>query len=91
MNRGKEGRICSYFVKCMKGEDAYLSPHMGKPSRKYVAKGVPGGWRIWNNQSQQYWGQLYEKQPDELVAELNGQKRPEVITELTRRFQKDKR
>jgi hypothetical protein len=64
---------------------------MGESKRKYVAKGVPGGWRIWNNKSKKYWGQLYEKQPDELIEELNGEYRPEKIVELTRRFQKDKR
>lgn len=64
---------------------------MGKPKRRYVAKGVPGGWRIYNKLSKKYWGELYERQPDELVNELNGQKRPEVIVKLTRKFQKDKR
>lgn len=64
---------------------------MGKPGKRYVAKGVPGGWKIWNNLTQHWWGQLYEKQPDELVEELNGAKRPEVIVQLTKKFQKDKR
>lgn len=64
---------------------------MGKPRRKYVAKGVPGGWRIWNSQLKRWWGQLYERQPDELVAELNGEKSPERLVQLIRRFQKDKR
>ena len=64
---------------------------MGKPNRRFVAKGVPGGWRIWNKLANRWWGQFYEKQPDELVAELNGQKRPEVLVELNRRYQKDKR
>jgi len=64
---------------------------MGKPRRRYVGKGVPGGWRIWNKKSRKWWGQLYEKQPDELLSELNGLKRPEVIVKLTRKYQKDKR
>ena len=64
---------------------------MGKPSRRYVAKGIAGGWRIWNNLSKRWWGQLYERQPDELVNELNGQKRSDVIVKLTSKFQKDKR
>lgn len=64
---------------------------MGKPRRRYVAKGVPGGWRIWNNKGKNWWGQFYERQPDELIDELNGEKRPEVLIILTRRFQKDKR
>ena len=64
---------------------------MGKPRRKYVTIGVPGGWRIRNNKSKKWWGQLYERQPDELVKELDGESRPEIIVELTRKFQKDKR
>ncbi|TRX47052.1 hypothetical protein FNH22_30620 [Fulvivirga sp. M361] len=64
---------------------------MGKPSRRYVSKGVPGGWMIWNKKSNRWWGELYQLQPDELVNELNGQKRPEVITEFIRKFQKTKR
>ena len=64
---------------------------MGKPRRRYVAKGVPGGWRIWNNKSKKWWGQLYERQPDELLVELNGPKRPAIIVELTRKYQKAKR
>lgn len=64
---------------------------MGKPRRKYVMRGIPGGWRIWNNKTNKWWGEFYELQPDELVNELNGKKRPEVIVTLTRRFQKEKR
>ena len=64
---------------------------MGKPKRRYVARGVPGGWRIYNKLTKRYWGQLYELQPDDLVAELNGQRRLEVITDLTRKYQKAKR
>lgn len=64
---------------------------MGKSQRSYVTKGVPGGWRIWNNKSRKWWGQLYERQPDELIEELNGESRPEIIVVLTRKFQKDKR
>lgn len=64
---------------------------MGQNKRKFVAKGVPGGWRIWNNKTAKWWGELYERQPDELVIELNGEKRPHVLVELTRKFQKDKR
>ena len=64
---------------------------MGKSKRRFVARGVPGGWRIWNNKSNKWWGQVYERQPDELIAELNGLKRPENITKLTSKSQKDKR
>lgn len=64
---------------------------MGKPRRKYVMRGFPGGWKIWNNKTQKWWGESYELQPTELVNELNGKKRPEVIVKLTKKFQKDKR
>ena len=64
---------------------------MGANKRRYVPKGVPGGWRIWNKQQKKYWGELYERQPDALVDELNGQKRPDVLVALTKRFQTDKR
>lgn len=64
---------------------------MGKPGRKYVAKGVPGGWRIWNKQGHRWWGEFYEKQPDELVDELNGLKRPEVMAALYLKLKRDKR
>jgi hypothetical protein len=64
---------------------------MGVKRKRYVLKGVSGGWRIWNNLTKTYWGQLYEKQPDELIAELNGAKRPEIIVNLTKKFQKEKR
>ena len=56
-----------------------------------MAKGVPGGWRIWNNKSKKFWGELYERQPDELLDELNGKFRSDEIVRLTRKYQKDKR
>lgn len=34
---------------------------MGKVRRTYVAKGVAGGWKIWNNKRKTFWGELYEK------------------------------
>ena len=64
---------------------------MGKQKRRFVAKGVPGGWRIWNKIVKKWWGHHYEKQPDELVAELNGEKRQEVLNRLSRKLQNDKR
>ncbi len=64
---------------------------MGKPSRRYVAKGIPGGWRIWNKKTKKWWGELYECQPDELLEELNGLKRPEILSKLTTKYQVSKR
>lgn len=59
--------------------------------RRYVARGVPGGYRIWNNKARRWWGDLYELCPDELLAELNGAADPDRITELLRRHRARKR
>lgn len=52
--------------------------------RRYVPRGVPGGYRVWDNKARRWWGDLYELCPDELVAELNGSHDPARITALTR-------
>jgi len=49
-----------------------------------VARGVPGGYRIWDNKARRWWGDLYELCPDELLAELNGDRDYERITALLR-------
>lgn len=54
--------------------------------RRYVARGVAGGWRVWDNKARRWWGDLYEVQPDELVAELNGTRDYARITALLKRF-----
>ncbi|GAB4589061.1 hypothetical protein Ntsu_68930 [Nocardia sp. IFM 10818] len=59
--------------------------------RRYVARGVPGGYRVWDNKVRRWWGDLYELCPDDLVAELNGAHRPDRITELTKRARARKR
>ncbi|MEU1205334.1 hypothetical protein [Nocardia sp. NPDC005825] len=59
--------------------------------RRYVARGVPGGYRVWDNKSGRWWGDLYELCPDELVAELNNPHRPDRITELTKNARARKR
>lgn len=65
---------------------------MGTMSRRrYVARGVPGGYRIWDNRGRRWWGDLYELCPDDLVAELNGQADPARITSLTKRYRALKR
>ncbi len=56
---------------------------MGKPKRRFVARGVPGGWIVWDNKLSRQWGELYELQPDELVTKLNGAKRTEILALLT--------
>jgi hypothetical protein len=60
-------------------------------SRRYVARGITGGYRIWNNKSNKWWGELYEFCPDDLLEELNGEKRPDKIVELQREAKKAKR
>jgi len=64
---------------------------MGKPKRRFVPKGVSGGWRIWDSKLERFWGDMYELQPDQLVDELNGAKNPVVITKLTKNARKLKR
>jgi hypothetical protein len=59
--------------------------------RRYVARGVPGGWRIWDNKAQRWWGDHYETQPDALVEELNGSAEPSKITALLRQYRVKKR
>ncbi|GII22495.1 hypothetical protein Pme01_20920 [Planosporangium mesophilum] len=54
--------------------------------RRYVARGVPGGYRIWDNKARRWWGDLYELCPDDLLAELNGEANYERITALLRRY-----
>lgn len=59
--------------------------------RRYVARGVPGGYRIWDNRGHRWWGDLYELCPDDLVAELNGQADHARITALMKRYRAQKR
>ncbi|MCX2950582.1 hypothetical protein [Lentzea sp. NEAU-D7] len=54
--------------------------------RQYVARGVPGGYRIWNNKSRRWWGDHYELCPDDLLAELNAAADPARITALLKRY-----
>ena len=59
--------------------------------RRYVLRGVPGGWRIWDNKARRWWGDHYEVQPDELVAELNGTADYARVTALLKRYRALKR
>ncbi|WNO73381.1 hypothetical protein [Streptomyces sp. AM8-1-1] len=54
--------------------------------RRYVPRGVPGGYRIWDNKGRRWWGDLYQLCPDDLVAELNGDANHEKITALLKRY-----
>lgn len=59
--------------------------------RRYVARGVPGGWRIWDNKARRWWGDQYEVQPDDLVTELNGAGDYMRVTALLKRYRATKR
>jgi len=59
---------------------------VGTPDIRYVAKAEAGqGWRIWDRKARRWWGQPYQHYPEQLPAELGGDKRPEQLTELIRR------
>jgi len=59
--------------------------------RRFVARGVPGGYRIWDSKLRRWWGDHYELCPDDLLVELNGDRRPDMITDLLRRYRAQKR
>jgi hypothetical protein len=59
--------------------------------RRYVARGVPGGYRIWDNKARRWWGDLYELCPDELLDELNGDRDYAKVTALLRKYRAEKR
>ncbi|WP_368862166.1 hypothetical protein [Catenulispora pinistramenti] len=59
--------------------------------RRYVAKGVPGGYQVWDNKGHRWWGDLYELCPDDLLIELNGGADPEKITALLKWYRAQKR
>jgi hypothetical protein len=59
--------------------------------RQYVARGVPGGYRIWDNKRRRWWGELYELCPDDLTAELNGAADHDRITALVKHYRALKR
>ncbi len=59
--------------------------------RRYVARGVPGGYRVWDNKARRWWGDLYELCPDELLDELNGDRDSDKITVLLRTYRAGKR
>ncbi len=59
--------------------------------KRYVARGVLGGYRIWDNKARRWWGDLYELCPDDLLNELNGEKSSEKITVLLRQYRAQKR
>ncbi|MGP3633813.1 hypothetical protein ACTU45_10675 [Streptomyces sp. 24-1644] len=59
--------------------------------RRYVARGVPGGYRIWDNTGRRWWGDHCELCPDDLLAELNGAADGARVTMLLKRYRAMKR
>ncbi|MFC8256077.1 hypothetical protein ACFUNF_00020 [Streptomyces sp. NPDC057291] len=59
--------------------------------RRYVARGVPGGYRIWDNRGRRWWGDLYELCPDLLLVELHGAADSQKITALLKQYRSQKR
>ncbi|MDX3408535.1 hypothetical protein PV708_20310 [Streptomyces sp. ME02-6977A] len=59
--------------------------------RRYVARGVPGGYRIWDTKGGRWWGDLYELCPDDLLTELNGAADRARVTALLKRYRTLKR
>ncbi|GAA2600531.1 hypothetical protein GCM10010399_34170 [Dactylosporangium fulvum] len=56
-----------------------------------MARGVAGGYRIWDNRARRWWGDQYQLCPDELLDELNGARDYAKITALLRRYRAQKR
>ncbi len=56
-----------------------------------MARGVPGGYRIWDGKGRRWWGDRYALCPDDLLAELNGARDPARITALLKRYRAQKR
>ena len=56
-----------------------------------MARGVPGGYRIWDNKRRRWWGDLYELCPEDLLEELNGDADYQKITTLLKRYRAQKR
>ncbi|MEV6078969.1 hypothetical protein AB0L80_28250 [Streptomyces sp. NPDC052069] len=59
--------------------------------RRYVARGVPGGYRIWDNKGRRWWGNHYALCPDALLAELNGAAEAAKITALLKHYRAQRR
>jgi hypothetical protein len=59
--------------------------------RRWVARGVPGGYRIWDIKARRWWGELYELCPDELLDELNGRRDYAKVTALLRKYRTERR
>jgi hypothetical protein len=62
---------------------------MGKRDVRYVARAEEGqGWRIRDRKARRWWGEPFVQYPEQLLAELNGEKRPAHLTDLIRRTER---
>jgi hypothetical protein len=62
---------------------------MGKRDARYVARAEAGqGWRIWDRKARKWRGEPYAQYPEQLLTELNGEKRSEQLTDLIRRTER---
>ena len=59
-------------------------PDFGVFPKRYVAKNIEGtGWSIWDRDEHKWWGSPFREYPEDLLAELNGPMRPEILAELS--------
>ena len=56
-----------------------------------MARGVPGGYRVWDCKRRRWWGDQYEVCPDELLDELNGPADYGRVTALLKRYRAQRR
>lgn len=62
---------------------------MGKPNQRYAGKAFAGdGWYVWDRKRKKKWGNPFTYYPEELIAELNDQARPDKITQLSKPMKK---
>lgn len=59
--------------------------------RRYVARGVPGGYQVWDNRARRWWGEAFQRCPDDLVAALNRRADHATVTALVNRYRALKR
>jgi hypothetical protein len=60
---------------------------VGKSADRFVAKAEAGeGWRVWDRKMRKWWGERYRHYPEQLLAELNGEKNPDRLTRLIKQM-----
>lgn len=52
---------------------------------RYVARAEADvGWRVWDRKLKRWWGNFFSEHPAAILAELNGDGRPDVLAQLAR-------